>query len=386
MSGKDKSQEILRTCVRCGICLGSCPVYRKTRLEPDSPRGRLELIRALIDGEKGRPEADPNHVPSVSKDIEDHKGRSQQSLVEITSGACASHLDCLFCLQCQRICAAGVPFDRFLFQGMQILRRKDRNTAFARRALKPTISSSHEIDAWIEDISKRGTPSHGVMIFTGCFASQEEMKRVGSLLSGKGMDAIVTPEGICCGLPCLLQGDREGALPGMRKTLQILKRLRIRQVLTPCPFCLETFKRYYPLMLNQETDMAFEHISDPILSSGLKPKKILSKKVAYHPPCLLDPKTALSHQQSIAQMAGDLYVAIPSRMCCGHGFGYPSNSAEIAKEIGQDNLKIIMEKGVQVLITDCPSCTTQWKRAAREGAWDLEVIPFWQLFLEPGPL
>jgi len=324
-------------------------------------------MRGLIEKERGRPEASPFHVLSGSQGT-------------------PSLLDCLFCLQCQRDCAAGVPFDRFLFQGMELLRRIDRNalenTSFARRALNTTVPSSLQIEAWIKDISKRGTPSRGVMIFTGCFAVQEEMKQVSSLLSGKGMDTIVTPEGFCCCLPYLLQGDQEGALLSMRRNLEIFEKLKIRQVLTPCPFCLETFKRYYPLLLNRKMNMAFEHISGPFLSSGLKPRKLLSKKVAYHPPCLLEPKTASSHQQRIAQMSGDLYVAIPSPLCCGHGFGYPSSRGDIAEEISQDHLKIIMEKGVQLLITDCPSCTAQWKRAASERAWDLEVIPFWQLFLE----
>ena len=387
---KDKDPQILRSCVRCGICLGSCPVYLRTRLETDSPRGRMELIRALIEGEIGRPEAEPIHVLSVSEDTEDQKGGAQQSLIKTTAGVTASHLDCLFCLQCQRDCAAGVPFDRFLFQGMAILRSMDRdaveNVAFARRKLNPTILSSLRIEGWIKDVSKRGKQSRGVTIFTGCFAEQEEMNRVGSMLSGKGIDAIVTPEGLCCGLPYLLQGDQEGGLLCMKRNLEIFKRLKIRQVLTPCPFCLETFKRYYPLILNQEKDMVFEHISDAILSSGLIPQKILSKKVTYHPPCLLESKTAFSHQQSIAQMAGDLYVAIPSQICCGHGFGYPSNGADIAEEISQDHLKIILEKGVQILITDCPSCTVQWKRAASRGDRDLEVIPFWQLFLEQDPV
>ena len=71
----------LRSCVHCGLCLEACPTYRELKVEGDSPRGRLYLMRAL------------------------HEGR-----IEPTPEV-REHLDlCLVCRGCETVCPAGVPF------------------------------------------------------------------------------------------------------------------------------------------------------------------------------------------------------------------------------------------------------------------------------------
>jgi len=75
----------LDTCIHCGLCLTACPTYRTLKIEPDSPRGRLWLMRGLADGR-----IDPG-----------------DALVE--------HLDnCLDCRACETVCPAGVPYSRLL--------------------------------------------------------------------------------------------------------------------------------------------------------------------------------------------------------------------------------------------------------------------------------
>jgi glycolate oxidase iron-sulfur subunit len=75
----------LDTCVHCGLCLTACPTYRTLKLEPDSPRGRIWLMRGLADGR-------------IAPD---------DTLV--------AHLDgCLDCRACETVCPAGVPYGRML--------------------------------------------------------------------------------------------------------------------------------------------------------------------------------------------------------------------------------------------------------------------------------
>ena len=101
-------------------------------------------------------------------------------------------------------------------------------------------------------------------------------------------------------------------------------------------------------------------------------------------PCLLDQKTASDHQHLIEQLAGDSYISIPEQICCGHGIDLPYVDEELSKEICLSNLSKIMEKGVQLLITDCPSCTAKWIEGVQENKLDLDVMPFWDLFLKSG--
>ncbi len=75
----------LDTCIHCGLCLMACPTYRTLKLEPDSPRGRIWLMRGLADGR-------------IAPDV---------TLV--------AHLDrCLDCRACESVCPAGVPYGRML--------------------------------------------------------------------------------------------------------------------------------------------------------------------------------------------------------------------------------------------------------------------------------
>ena len=57
----------------------------------------------------------------------------------------------------------------------------------------------------------------------------------------------------------------------------------------------------------------------------------------------------------------------------------PFIDEELSNEICQNNLGKIMEKGIQILITDCPSCTTKWIEGVKERNLALEVISFWDL-------
>jgi glycolate oxidase iron-sulfur subunit len=75
----------LHTCIHCGLCLTACPTYRTLKVEPDSPRGRLYLMRGLAEGR-------------ISP-----------------SDPLLGHLDrCLDCRACETVCPAGVPYSRLL--------------------------------------------------------------------------------------------------------------------------------------------------------------------------------------------------------------------------------------------------------------------------------
>jgi glycolate oxidase iron-sulfur subunit len=88
----------LSTCIHCGLCLTACPTYRELKIEPDSPRGRLYLMRGLSEGRL------------------------------LPSDALLGHLDlCLDCRACETVCPAGVPYSRLLEQTRgQIQRRAGR--------------------------------------------------------------------------------------------------------------------------------------------------------------------------------------------------------------------------------------------------------------------
>ncbi len=77
-----RSNEVLRTCVHCGFCTATCPTYQVLGDELDSPRGRIYLIKRILEGE----------TPGDSTRL---------------------HLDrCLTCRACESVCPSGVRYGR----------------------------------------------------------------------------------------------------------------------------------------------------------------------------------------------------------------------------------------------------------------------------------
>jgi len=94
------SPDLIRDCVHCGFCLSACPTYLETGNELDSPRGRIYLMNAAVNGE----------IP--------------------LEGSLVKHLDmCLGCLACEPACPSGVQYGSLIEAGRsQIERRYERST------------------------------------------------------------------------------------------------------------------------------------------------------------------------------------------------------------------------------------------------------------------
>lgn len=122
---------LLGPCVQCGQCTFVCPTFRLLEDEWDGPRGRIYLIKLLVEGKE--PDA-ANLLPAYT--LDSLEGRSLPSNLQF-------HLDrCLSCRSCESSCPQGVQYGRLLDIGRELVEKaapRPLRERFARRALRAVV-------------------------------------------------------------------------------------------------------------------------------------------------------------------------------------------------------------------------------------------------------
>jgi glycolate oxidase iron-sulfur subunit len=177
-AGTKSSLEEANRCVACGLCLPSCPTYRKTESEADSPRGRVMLMRGLFDG-------------------------------SLSAGpGLASHLDrCLACRTCEAVCPSGVEYGELIDGARQILAAAGHRPAAAARWLPGVLASSFILDLAGRFRFRARYPAQGaqrgaVSLFLGCvgrLADAETLRAAIFVLTRLGYEVHVPRGQGCCG-------------------------------------------------------------------------------------------------------------------------------------------------------------------------------------------
>ncbi len=210
-------ENVLRSCVHCGFCLATCPTYQILGDERDSPRGRIYLIKALIEGKSDGEET-------------------------------RFHLDrCLTCRSCETTCPSGVQYGRLLGEARQLLEDQVPRPWFQRLVrfgLKQGLSYPARFSLmmtlaqWIRPLLPKNLQqrvpqrtkksisiaqhSRRVMFLAGCVQPalrpgiQDAAMR---LLDGLGISGMVSRQAGCCGALNHHLGDEAAALVQIRANI-----------------------------------------------------------------------------------------------------------------------------------------------------------------------
>ncbi len=375
-------------CVKCGSCRSVCPSFLLMQDESFSPRGRMALIEAVLNGKL-----------SVSHVYE-------QRLTTCTT-----------CFACEAVCASGVPVTRIIqiakeqavlesgrsfLSGMiaRILRNEQLlrswswlaplalhySTASIRSGEKRINSRFTVQDSKIPDSRKKGT----VLFFPGCSVNyfQPEIGRSArNILNRMGYDVAV-PEGLqCCGRPLLSLGDRAGAEKAAELNARIMAETRADAVITACASCSLTFKREYPTLLAPaKAAPAVLDIHEFLaVNAAWQGAVKLRKTVTWHDPC------HLGRGQGIAKTARNIITSIPgvefremenADRCCGFGGIMRVTHPAVSNRIADRKAENIIATRAAALVTGCPSCIMQIRDGLRRADSDIEVMHTVQLIEE----
>ena len=369
-------------CVKCGSCSTVCPSFLADRRESRSPRGRIALIEAVLDG---RLEASQVYRDRLAT--------------------------CTGCLACEARCSNGVPVTAIIHAAKEDAVQGAGPGliagAIAAALKQPFIMRSL---AWLAPVAlhyqgdtMRGTVARGqgyrsakagtgggrraagkrIIFFPGCairyFQRDIEEASV-AVLERLGYEVIV-PEGLrCCGRPFLSLGDRNAAQELAEGNAALLRSLSGETIVTACASCGLTFKRDYPALLASAGAGKLpvmdihEFLADKMDRLALDP---LPLRCTVHDPC------HLGRGQGLAGAVRTVLDAVPGLdrvemrepdRCCGFGGVMRATHPSLSTAIGSAKAKDIAATGAPVVVTGCPSCRMQITDALRHRRTDAEVM------------
>ncbi len=356
------AEGILRNCVHCGFCTATCPTYQLLGDELDGPRGRIYLIKGLLEGEP----------PTV--EVQTHLDR------------------CLTCRSCETTCPSGVQYSQLVHVGREmiataglrspwqrLMRWGMRNTLAYPRRLKPFISIARAIRPALPVSLQKKIPAKSasiisptivhdrqVVLFDGCVQSvmAENINAAArNVLNQLGISVENTGEQTCCGAVGHHLDDKDTARAMARSNIdRWLNRLDqgAEAILFTASACLlETME--YPLLLAEDQtylpraerlaancqDLAVfleKENLEPIQQSGDLPT------VAFHAPCTLQhglqqPDTISS---LLTKLGFSIQLPVDAHLCCGSAGTYSILQSELANQLRDNKL--------QALNVDQPDC------------------------------
>lgn len=382
-----EANKILRTCVHCGMCTATCPTYQVLGDELDSPRGRIYLIKDML--ESGRP----------------------------ADAKTAKHIDrCLSCLACTTTCPSGVDYahlidmgrahvdrtfkrplmDRFLRRVLVAVMpypRRFRLALFGAKLARPFagLMPDARLKAMLKlapktipPVSRNDDaqvfPAQGprrmrVALMTGCVQKALDTEINDAtirLLTRLGAEVVVPRNMGCCGGLPLHMGKESAALPFARSMVKAVMAEDRREALDALVIntsgCGTTLKDYGHLLAHDALagDAAkvaglTKDISEVLTTLGLPATQPKGLSVAYHAAC------SLQHGQKIKTLPKDLLKAagftvsepLDSHLCCGSAGTYNILQPEISGELRTRKVASLMAKKPDVIAAGNLGCMIQ---------------------------
>ena len=365
-----RAEEILRSCVHCGFCNATCPTYQVAGDELDGPRGRIYLIKGLLEGE--------TQDPRVNQ-----------------------HLDrCLTCRACETTCPSGVAYGELL----EIARHESRNDRawwrrllvtglkqiVPRRALfRSMLTLGHWSKPLLPAALRSKLPPLGrpqrvrvdvrqrkVILLQGCVQSvttPEVVENLSALLDRHGIEPVLLAEEGCCGALPLHLGDDRAASRAARSNVEAVAPhlMNIEAVISSASGCGVTVKDYGRLLPEDAEAQrvaakcmdAAEYLSQ--LDLPLEPT-LAARRIAWSPPCTLQHgQQSRGHVEALLTRAG--YELVPvrdSHLCCGSAGTYSLLQPEMADTLRERKLEALMETAPDVIATANVGCHTHLAQGA----------------------
>ena len=404
---------VLQQCMHCGMCLPTCPTYAETKLERNSPRGRIALMRGIADGR-----------------------------LEVTKAFGEEMYFCLGCLACETACPAGVAYAhmfecaradieragvldaprrslvravalRLIFtrplllralgrmlrwyqaSGLEWLMRKLRLTALLPRDLRelepltPRVQREFS-DTQIAGIESPDEPRFRVGMLTGCvqdLAYPHVNRDTVDVLLANGCEVVTPGAQHCCGSLHAHNGELEWAREMARRNIDAFDLDSLDAIITNAAGCGSHLKHYDELLADdpryagraKQWSAKIRDIHEWLMDCGLRIPDcgLPDARVTYHEAC------HLCHGQKITKQPREILRAIPglelvelpeSAWCCGSAGIYNITQPEMSGKLLARKMENIARTGATIVASANPGCCVQLEAGARASSPGLEIV------------
>lgn len=373
--------DAIQSCVHCGFCLAACPTYQVLGEEMDSPRGRIYLMKGVLEEAISAEEAQP-------------------------------YIDrCLGCVGCVPACPSGVPYGELLVSYRALTEPKRQRPLLdkvARQLIVETLPYPNRFRTAVrtgkigkltksilpeqfksmlsllpdslpktkplpEVVPAKGTRRARVALLTGCVQqvlAPEINWATLHVLAENGVETIIPPHQNCCGSILMHIGEADHAQKLARHNLQAFPH-DVDAIVTNAAGCGSGMKEYGLLFAGKPEAAAAKDFAAQVQDVTV----FLHKLGLLPPQGLPRPLTAvyqdachLRQAQGVVKEPRGLLTAVPNLtlvelnddgLCCGSAGTYNLDQPEIASQLGQRKANLIQQSNADLLISGNIGCLTQ---------------------------
>ena len=399
-------EPLMDKCVHCGFCLATCPSYLLLGQEMASPRGRIYLMRAGVEGRVAMSETFAGHFDTclgcMACETACPSGVRYAPLVEHTRAVIEQHHerpwpDRLFRMALFKV----LPYPARLrllalpLAGVQLLRRIPGLMALLPLRLRNLLTLAPEAPSGRAETAAftpaRGEQRKSVGLVTGCvqrvFFAEVNAATV-RVLAAEGCDVFAPAAQGCCGALALHAGRDDDARAFARQLIAAFESLpdQVREIVVNAAGCGSTMKTYGELLADDpewagRAARFASRVRDVTETlAGLPPqatRQPIQARVGYHDAC------HLAHAQGVRAEPRALLQTIPGLalvplaepdICCGSAGIFNLVQPEMAATLGHRKAAHIADAGVDMVVTSNPGCILQIRAALRDAANPPQVI------------
>jgi glycolate oxidase iron-sulfur subunit len=374
------AEAILRKCVHCGFCTATCPTYQLLGDELDGPRGRIYLMKQVLEGQP----------PTRKTQL---------------------HLDrCTTCRNCESTCPSGVDYGHLLDIGRKLVDAKVPRPASERavrwalkegipsplfgpamalgQLLRPLVPASlkskvppkQNAGAW-----PTRTHARKVLMLAGC--AQPSMgpninTSTARVLDAVGIQTVVAAKAGCCGAVKFHLNDQDGGKAEMRANVDAWwphVQSGVEAIVMNASGCGSTVKDYGHILqddsayadkarriseLTKDLSELLPMIADALHAAAPGLRERIAKtapRLAFHPPCSLQHAQKLKGgvEQHLGAMGFDIRTAnTESHLCCGSAGTFSVLQPKLAYELRDRKLGHLDELNSEVIVSANIGCIT----------------------------